>query len=236
MGEVLLSPLIEPVPRRVLAGATAVLANLLLLALVFAVPRPEHAARELPPFEITLVPLPDPVVETEEETVTPDEHVEDDQPETRPAEALTQVPALTATPLPPQTEDEDEPAAITSLQAFTGPIALPNTTATQSVLQSVFCSTTSQVNREGLPCPDQTGPASGVFARSYSDEELTALQAAFGLNLSPDQIRALFKDRLPVRDLAGQPTVSSQHSQHTSSADSMRDSLPPLHPDPAFGD
>lgn len=237
MGEVLLSPLIEPVPRRVLAGATAVFANLLLLALVFAVPRPEHAARELPPFEITLVTLPEPVVETQEETVTPDDHVEDDQPETRPAEAPNQVPALTAAPLPPQTDDEDEPAAITSLQAFTGPMALPNTTtATQSVLQSVFCSTTSQFNREGLPCPDQTGPAGGVFARSYSDEELTALQAAFGLNLSPDQIRALFTDGLPVRDLAGQPTVSSQHSQHTSSADSMRDSLPPLHPDPAFGD
>lgn len=237
MGEVLSPPLVEPVPRRVIAGATALLANLLLLALVFAVPRPDHAARELPPFEITLVTLPEPVVETQEETVTPDEHVEDDQPETRPAEAPNQVPALTAAPLPPQTDEEDEPATITSLRGLTSPMPLPNTTtATQSVLQSLFCSTTSDVNRNGLPCPDQTGPAGGVFARSYSDEELGALQAAFGLNLSADQIRALFSDGPPVRDLTGQPTLTSQHSQHTSSADSMRDSLPPLHPDPAFGD
>lgn len=241
MGEVLLSPLIEPVPRRVLAGATAVLANLLFLALIIALPREPVSVPQRAPFEITLAPVPEdlPAQDTDE---APD--ASDVLPETEqapPPDAAISPDPVAVSALPPSpaqdTDDEEERPPITSLQAFTGPMALPNTTtATQSVLQSVFCSTTSQVNREGLPCPDPTGPAGGVFARAYSDEELATLQAAFGLNLSPDQIRALFTDGLPVRDLAGQPTLVSQHSQHTSSADGMRDSLPPQHPDPAFGD
>ena len=240
MGEVLSPPLIEPVPRRVTAGATAVLANLLLLALVFAVPRPEHAAPELPPFEITLVTTPEPVVETAEE-ITPDEPVEDDtpepQPETPPEDAPVQAPTIAATSLPSQPDEEDEPAPITSLQAFTGPIALPNNPlASQSVLQSVFCSTSSEVNREGLSCAGEDGPVGGVFARTYSDQELEQLQAAMGLDLSPAQIRAMFNAPPPVRDLAGMPAMAAQHSQHTSAADGMRESLPALVPDPAFGD
>lgn len=243
MGEVLLSPLIAPVPRRVLAGVTAVLANLLFLALIIALPRQHISAPQRAPFEITLAPAPeDRLQQTEEdvlEEVDAPLEAEIDQASAPVTVTARDSLAVSALPLPPagETDDEDETSPVTGLAAFTGPIALPNTTsATQSVLHNVFCSTTSDVNREGLPCPDQTGPASGVFARNYSDEELEALQAAFGLNLSADQIRALFSDGPPVRDLAGQPTLTSQHSQQTSSADSMRDSLPPLHPDPAFGD
>ena len=41
---------------------------------------------------------------------------------------------------------------------------------------------------------------------------------------------------LPVRDLEGQSTLADPTGRTTSSADQMRDSLPPLVPDPAFGD
>ena len=69
-----------------------------------------------------------------------------------------------------------------------------------------------------------------------SPENIAKAEAAFA-NLTDMQIRALYAGRgLPVRDLEGQSTLADPTGRMTSSADQMRDSLPPLVPDPAFGD
>lgn len=248
MGEALSPPLIEPVPRRVIAAATALLANLLLFALIFALPRKDFPVPDRPPFEVTLLTLPDAPEEAPAEEITEDVAEQDipveqqAEPETREA-SEPDAPVVIAAPAEPAlAEDhEDAPAAEASagagLQSFNGePLALPaGPGSTQMFVRNVFCSSTSEANREAGACPDRPDENTFQFVRFGSEEELARIRAAMGLDLSPAEIHALFNSRL-TRDLTGQPTMTNQHSQHTSSADSMRDSLPALVPDPAFGD
>lgn len=254
MGEVLSPPLNEPGPRRILAFATALLANSLLFALIFAVPRQDIAAPERAPFEVTLLsePVPSepvPAEETAEQDnpVDPDTSVEPDTP----VEAQTvpvprevseaEAPVIAALPADGDLTDEDEDAAASPLgagfQTFSdSPLALPaGPGSTQMFVRNVFCSSSSDANREAGACPDRADENTFQFARFASEEELARVRAAMGLDLTPAQIRALFNIQ-PTRNLAGQATMTNQHSQHTSSADSMRDSLPSLVPDPGFGD
>ena len=248
MGEVLSPPLNEPGPRRILAFATALLANSLLFALIFAVPRHDFAAPERAPFEVTLLsqPVPSEPVPAEE-TAEQDNPVEPDTP----AEAQTvpvpreiieaEAPVIAVLPADGDLSDEDEDAAASPLvagfQTFSdSPLALPaGPGSTQMFVRNVFCTSSSDANREAGACPDRADENTFEFARFASEEELARVRAAMGLDLTPAQIRALFNIQ-PTRNLAGQATMTNQHSQHTSSADSMRDSLPPLVPDPGFGD
>ena len=124
MGEVLSPPLNEPGPRRILAFATALLANSLLFALIFAVPRQDFAAPERAPFELTLLsePVPSepvPAEETAEQDnpVDPDTSVEPDTPVDSqtgpvPREIIEAgAPVIAALPADVDLSDEDEDAA-----------------------------------------------------------------------------------------------------------------------------
>ena len=73
--------------------------------------------------------------------------------------------------------------------------------------------------------------------RYASPENIARAQNAFNLGTA-DDIRALFGEgpALGLADLAGQPTLADTSERPTSASDEMRDTLPPRHPDPAFGD
>lgn len=254
MGEVLFAPLDKPWPRRVIAGALAVMANALLLALILLTPRHMLDPAEPDVVEVILVELP---VETEEAPAeerpvqdTPVEQeaepeADDNAPEDTSQAPEPVAPAATQAPADTIAEDEDEDDAEQSrgggggFLAFEGDaLSLPaGRGSTPMFLREVFCQSSSAATREAAACPD--GPPEGGWA--YSDhgtaEQLARVRAAYGIGLRAEEIRALFADRpIPARDLAGLGTTTNQHSQATSSADSMRDSLPPLVPDPAFGD
>ncbi|WP_300556140.1 hypothetical protein [Maricaulis sp.] len=254
MGEVLFAPLDEPWPRRVFAGALAVMANALLLALILLAPRHMLDPVEPDVVEVILVERP---VETEEPPaeVRPVQDIpveQEAEPETadnapeRPPQAPEQVaPAESQARGETIPEDEDEDEIEQSrgggggFLAFEGDaLSLPaGRGSTPMFLREVFCQSSSAATREAAACPD--GPPEGGWA--YSDhgtaEQLARVRAAYGIGLTAEEIRALFADRpIPARDLAGLGTTTNQHSQATSAADSMRDSLPPLVPDPAFGD
>ena len=254
MGEVLFAPLDEPWPRRVIAGALAVMANALLLGLILLTPRHMLDPAEPDIVEVILVELPveteevpaeerplqDIPVEQEAEPEAADSEPEDIQRAPEPlAPAESQAPADTI----PEDEDEDDAEQSRGggggFLAFEGDaLSLPaGRGSTPMFLREVFCQSSSAATREAAACPD--GPPEGGWA--YSDdgtaEQLARVRAAYGIGLTAEEIRALFADRpLPTRDLAGLGTTTNQHSQATSSSDSMRDSLPPLVPDPAFGD
>ena len=69
-----------------------------------------------------------------------------------------------------------------------------------------------------------------------SEENIARAEAAMA-QFTADQIRALFaRNPYPGRDLGGQATLADANGRPASSADQMRDTLPPLIPDPAFGD
>lgn len=253
MGEALFAPLEEPWLRRAFAGALAVAANALLLALILFAPR--HL---LPPIEpdvvdIILVELPRepeetpaeerPVEDIPVEQVSEPEAADDASAETsQSAEPIAALEPLALSQEALEDEEEDENAARGGgggFLAFEGD-ALPlpaGRGSTPMFLREVFCQSSSAATRQAGACPD--GPPEGGWL--YSDhgtlEELARVRAAFGIGLSAEEIRALFETGTPgVRDLGGLDTLTNQHSQPTSSADSMRDSLPPLVPDPAFGD
>jgi hypothetical protein len=108
--------------------------------------------------------------------------------------------------------------------------------STEFAVREIFCLSTSDANRDALRCPPPDGSEGLPMLQYASPENLAKAEAAFA-ELTQAQIRALFAGRgLPVRDLAGQPTLADPSSRPTSSADQMRDTLPPLIPDPAFGD
>lgn len=247
MGRAFFSPLEQPVRRRVAAAAVSVCANALLVALILFLPRPETSAPQPDVIEIVLFtpepePEPEPVIEVfEDEPETVETPVEQDAvPE--PAAEAAPPPPETIEAAPDQDEEDLRPAG-----GSPGPIALPEFEgdaiplpagrgSTSFVLRELFCLTSSAATREAGHCPDFGSEDPMFFLQHASPENLARAQAAF--DLSSDEIRALFAERaLPaLNDLSGQDAISNQHSQATSSADSMRDSLPPQHPDPAFGD
>ena len=106
------------------------------------------------------------------------------------------------------------------------------------VLRDAYCMTSSATTRALGDCPEGAHP-DGLPMLQYAGDHhnMAALQAAFGLDLTPEQIRELFATQgLGTRDLAGQGTLMEGAVPNQSSATEMRDRLPALVPDPAFGD
>mgnify|MGYP003663935021 CR=1 FL=1 len=262
MGQAAVRPAFVPA-RRVLAWAGALLANAALLAAILLVPRPPL---ESPPLnvinlqlvaEVTPEPAlqaePEPQPEADAETVavppdpaplppaarngdadpqTPDDAEEEEEEEDR------------AEPDPGSDEMRlpDRPEAVGANALANYAIApLPESaalTGTPFVIREIFCLTSSEATREAGQCPDDPDPDGLSMLRYASDANLEAgLRAAIGHGMSPEQMRALFEaGGLPLADLSGQPTLGDTSQRPTSSADQMRDSLPPRHPDPAFRD
>lgn len=238
-------------PRRVLAWALAVLANAVILALILLAPRtpvvppplhvinlelvadvlpavePEPESEPVPtPADPVPVPLPD--RDEAQDADTGNDPVVEQQLNTRPAADEAVV------------DDRTEAGSATGLADYEI-IALPETaarTGTPFVIREIFCLTSSEATREAGHCSDEPNPDRLSMLRFASDANLeTGLQAAVGYGMSPEQIRALFEgDGLPLADLSGEPTLADASQRPTSSADQMRDSLPPRHPDPAFRD
>lgn len=104
-------------------------------------------------------------------------------------------------------------------------------------MHDVLCMATSEATRRAAACPPGTDEDGLPMLQYASPENLARARAAFNLG-SADEIRALFGEgaALGTRDLSGQPTLADGSERPTSSSDEMRDTLPPLHPDPAFGD
>ena len=117
-------------------------------------------------------------------------------------------------------------------QAFPGGPGSTNWT-----VREIFCLSTSPDNRAALNCPPSDGREGLPLLQYANPDTIAAAEAAFA-GLSETQIRALFAGEagLPVRDLDGAPTLADPSTRSTSAADQIRDSLPALVPDPAFGD
>ncbi|WP_417478181.1 hypothetical protein [Maricaulis sp.] len=237
--------------RHVLAWALAVMANGVLLTIILLVPRTPVHTPPLSVIELQLVveaapdPEPEPEVEPEiEPEIEPLDPPPDPEDATDPdsREATADQQQANARP----TDDESlvngslaagEPTGLAGYAIG----ALPESaalTGTPFVIREIFCLTSSEATREAGHCPDGPDPDGLSMLRYASEANLEAGQrAAIGHGLSPEQIRALFeRDGLPLADLSGQPTLADTSQSPTSSADQMRDSLPPRHPDPAFRD
>jgi len=262
MGVALFAPPTGTVRRRLLAGGLSIAANgALLLLLIFLPQRPASVAPR-PPLDVVLVTLPpeppDPQTipsETSPETVPETEPELETEPETVPtpqAEAIAP-PARTRAAEPPagaladaqpaDDDEEDRPAgggvpqspaeiigAARPLPEGSGP------GSTGYAVREIFCLSTSDGNRDALNCPPGDGSEGLPMLEFASPENIARAEAAFA-GLDAGEIRALFSGRtLAVRDLAGQPVLADPSARSTSSADQMRDTLPPLIPDPAFGD
>ena len=226
----LLPPLNKPMHRHLIAGALALGINAVLVSFILLAPREIPLSPEpdvidimfvtLPIDEIEPEPEPGPVFEEEEE---PDVAVEEaSDPASIPDE---------------NEEDEEEVPTVNSLARWQSqaPLPLPESqrNETAETLRSLFCMTTSEANREAGECLFSDEGEGLALLQSARGRDVTDQATPFGFDLTPQQIRALFGIREPR--LAGQPTVD--HSRRpTSSADEMRETLPPLHPDPGFGD
>lgn len=238
-------------PRRVLAWALALLVNGILLALILLAPRTPVEPPPLHIINLVLVADALPPVEPEPE-VEPVEIPADPVPAPPPDRDVAQDLQSRNDPVDEQqhngspADDEaladDRSAAVSATGlADYEIIALPETAAlsgTPFVIREIFCLTSSEATREAGHCPDGPDPDGLSMLRYASDANLEAgLRAAIGHGMSPEQIRALFEgDGLPLADLSGEPTLADVGQRPTSSADQMRDSLPPRHPDPAFRD
>ena len=242
--------------------ANALLIALLLFAPRHTPEAPEIQAIEVILFTDTSEPEPeiepDPIPEPE---TTEPETTEPETTEPEPAEIVEVLVAQDETPPEPDQTDsipppptimadelvEDEDVALdgatssddaVALQAFNGealPLP-PDRSATGRVMRQLFCLNSSEATREAGNCPEGPSPDGSFFLRHASNENLARARSAF--DLTPGQMRSAFGNGspFPLNDLSGQGAMSNQHSQTTSSADSMRDSLPAQHPDPAFGD
>ncbi|WP_417482792.1 hypothetical protein [Maricaulis sp.] len=242
--------------RRALAWALALLANGALIGLVLLAPRPRTGPPTLQTIDLVLVAaaLPETEAVPDEPPVAPDpEPVPDPdpapdprpEPEERPESQTSDAPETQAIS---GNEGETDEGEIDSSQPGLGAdglpdygiVALPETaalTGTPFVIREVFCLTSSDATREAGHCPDGPDPEGLSMLRYASDGNIEAgMRAAIASGLSAAEIRALFEDEgLPLADLSGQPTMADPGARATSSADQMRDSLPPRHPDPAFG-
>lgn len=250
MGVALFAPPTEDVRRRAVAVALSLAANGALLLLLIVLPQRVYtpdAPDVLTVTFVTLPPAPQPTppadapvpAETEVDEPPPSDETEPELVEI-PSDAPADVADDTASA--PQ-EQEDEPRGGGAPQRPTEIIGaarpLPEGSgpgSTGFAVREIFCLSTSDANRDALHCPPSDGSEGLPMLQFASPENIARAQAAFA-GLSDTQIRALFADRgLPVRDLAGQPTLADPSARPTASADQMRDTLPPLHPDPAFGD
>jgi len=258
LGVALFAPPTEVLRRRLLAGALSIAANGALLLLLILLPH-RFASTERPDaIDVVFVTLPPQPVEAEEPAPQPVAQPEPDTPEPVAEEPASQtvetIPpepeqsterAETSAPaIPEERPEEDEaPAGGGAPQRPTEFIgeAMPlpdgiNGGGASGVVRDVFCLSSSDANRDALGCPPGDGSEGLPMLQFASPENIAKAEAAFA-NLSDMQIRALYAGRgLPVRDLEGQSTLADPTGRTTSSADQMRDSLPPLVPDPAFGD
>jgi protein TonB len=247
-GAMLLTPLSEPTRRRLLAGALALAVNSSFIALILFTPRELPIELEASPVELVFVtipapePEPEPVVEPEPDT-EPIESI----PVEQDAEVLVEAVPETEPVDPPINDrpdlvDESEPERLSATDdpgrehdAYTGDaLAYPaGPGSTAFVLRETFCLSSSDANQEAGNCPDATN-ADGLGLLQYAgSHDLSELRERFGLDLTPDEIRILHG--VAPHELAGQPTVDTAR-RSTSSSDEMRETLPTLRPDPAFGD
>ncbi len=261
LGVLLSTPLSARLRRRILAGALALAINATLIVLLAILPRPEppdieresvdivfvELAPPPPPEpEIQLDPEPDSVPEIEPE---PETEIETEPEAEFPVEAEIPIeaapPSEALTALPDEEEDEgNQPSAggfaptrpsLADLDRY-GVQALPYNPSGNTV-HDVLCMATSEATRRAAACPPGTDEDGLPMLQYASPENLARARAAFNLG-SADEIRALFGEgpALGLADLAGQPTLADGSERPTSSSDEMRDTLPPRHPDPAFGD
>lgn len=251
MGVALFAPPTETVRRRLLAGGLSIAANGALLVLLIVLPHRFATVEPRPPLDVVLVTLPP---EPADEPETPADPPEP-QPETvapqhadiaaEPAEPL----ADTADEAPPAREqaaeeDDDDVQSgggfpLRPAEIIGNARPLPEGSGSGSTgyaVREIFCLSTSDANRDALNCPPGDGSEGLPMLEFASPENIARAEAAFA-GLDAGEIRALFSGQaLPVRDLTGQPALADPSTRSTSSADQMRDSLPPLIPDPAFGD
>lgn len=248
MGVALFAPPTEVLRRRLLAGALSIAANGALLLLLILLPH-RFASTERPDaIDVVFVTLPPPSQPVE--AVEPDPEPVAEEPPDEVVEAIPPAPstarAETSAPAEPeeQVEEDETPAggggAPQPPTEFIGDaVPLPNGInggGARGVVRDVFCLSTSDANRDALGCPPSDASEGLPMLQFASPENIAKAEAAFA-NLTDMQIRALYAGRgLPVRDLEGQSTLADPTGRMTSSADQMRDTLPPLVPDPAFGD
>ena len=264
LGVALFAPPTETVRRRLLAGGLSIAANGALLILLIVLPQRVATFEPRPPLDVVLVTLPpEPAAEPEPpaESLDPPPQARPDEPretvapqpadaaaepaETRPAEPTAEIADDTPLPAPEREEEDDNdvqgggglplrPAEIIGtarpLPEGSGP------GSTGYAVREIFCLSTSDANRDVLNCPPGDGSEGLPMLEFASPENIARAEAAFA-GLGAGEIRALLSGRtLPVRDLAGQPVLADPSTRPTSSADQMRETLPPLIPDPAFGD
>ena len=259
LGVLLSTPLSERLRRRILAGALALAINAALIVLLAILPRPEPTDIERESVDIVFVelappPPPEPEIQLDPEPdllpeIEQEAEIETEPVAEPPADNETPVPAApssnTLTALPDEDEEEDDqPRAggfaptrpsIADLDRY-GVQALPYNPSGNTV-HDVLCMATSDATRRAAACPPGTDEDGLPMLQYASPENLARARAAFNLG-SADEIRALFGEgpALGLADLAGQPTLADGSERPTSSSDEMRDTLPPRHPDPAFGD
>lgn len=265
-GVVFLTPLSEALRRRLTAGATALAINALIVTGLLFMPRPAMVQPDPDILDVIFVsdvsiepdPVPEPVPEAEPEPepepepeLTPEtepapppepEAASEDAPE--PEAQIAAAPPSEAEPLPGDTPMPAGGVEAPNILSDTNPFndtrtALPfpgGNGSTEYAVRSIFCLSTSNANREALACPLSDGSEGLPMLQFASEENIARGQAAMA-QMTADQIQALFaRNGFPGRDLGGQSTLADPSSRPTSSADQMRDSLPPLVPDPAFGD
>ncbi len=245
-GEFLTAPS-ETVRRRVLAGVLALAINSGLVALLLFLPRPPLPEPEPDAVDIVLVtlpprpqdppePEPDPV-ESELETPVEQPRIAPFEPEQPPA------PIPLARNDAPGEEEEDEaetPAPVTGgghpQTEYIGE-ALPfpaGPGSTGFAMRNSFCLSSSDANREAGNCPDGDWNEIDLL-QHVNPETIARVEARMQMDLQAGMAAMQGADGLPVRDLAGQPTLDNPANRTTGTADQMRDTLPALHPDPAFG-
>lgn len=249
MGVALFAPPTEVLRRRLLAGALSIAANGALLLLLILLPHRFASTEQPEAIDVVFVTLPSP---EPAEAVEPDPEPAAAEPasgtvETIPSEQVQPTErAETSDPAEPEqrVEEGEAPAGgggapQRPTEFIGGAVPLPNGInggGARGVLRDVFCLSSSDANRDALGCPPSDGSEGLPMLQFASPENIAKAEAAFA-NLTDMQIRALYAGRgLPVRDLHGQSTLADPTGRMTSSADQMRDSLPPLVPDPAFGD
>ncbi|WP_291844923.1 hypothetical protein [Maricaulis sp.] len=255
------TPPSEALRRRLTAGAAALAVNLLIIVGLIIVPRPDLQSSAPGSLDVVFVSLPEPVDESgtepgNEPVIEPEpdgEAVPEPEPADIPPEPEAEA-AADPDPLPPAPPPDGptaSPAGTTGRLAEapnilrdTNPfnderVAIPfpgGEGSRESAVRSVFCLSTSDANRRALDCSPFTA-GDGLPMRLYASEENIARGQAAMAQFTADQIRALLaRNPYPGRNLAGQATLADVSGRPTASADQMRDTLPPLIPDPAFGD
>ena len=245
-GEFLTAPS-ETVRRRVLAGALALVINAGLIALLLFLPRPPLPEPEPEAMDVVLVtlpPRPQEPPQSEPDPVEPDVETPVEQAPIAPA-GPEQAPApdrLARADLPGE-EEEDEtetPSPVTGgghpQTEFIGE-ALPfpaGPGSTGYTVRNAFCLSSSDANREAGNCPDGDWNEIDLL-QHVNPETIARAEAMMQMELQAGIAAMQGADGLPVRDLDGQPTLDNPANRPTGTADQMRDTLPALHPDPAFG-